>query len=35
MSSPNFRQLLPYHIAVLRGCGVDRPRNHAESVTVE
>jgi glucosamine--fructose-6-phosphate aminotransferase (isomerizing) len=28
-------QLLAYHIAVLRGCDVDRPRNLAESVTVE
>ncbi|HIE97012.1 MAG TPA: SIS domain-containing protein [Planctomycetes bacterium] len=28
-------QLLTYHIAVLRGCDVDRPRNLAKSVTVE
>jgi glucosamine--fructose-6-phosphate aminotransferase (isomerizing) len=28
-------QLLAYHIAVLRGCDVDRPRNLAKSVTVE
>jgi glucosamine--fructose-6-phosphate aminotransferase (isomerizing) len=28
-------QLLAYHIAVLRGCNVDRPRNLAKSVTVE
>src|SRR5437660_1741791 len=28
-------QLLPYHIAVRRGCGVDRPPNLAQSVTVE
>ena len=28
-------QLLSYHIAVLRGCNVDRPRNLAKSVTVE
>jgi glucosamine--fructose-6-phosphate aminotransferase (isomerizing) len=28
-------QLLAYHIAVLRGCHVDRPRNLAKSVTVE
>lgn len=28
-------QLLSYHIAVLRGCDVDRPRNLAKSVTVE
>ncbi len=28
-------QLLSYHIAVLRGCNVDQPRNLAQSVTVE
>ena len=28
-------QLLSYHIAVLRGCNVDCPRNLAKSVTVE
>lgn len=28
-------QLLAYHMAVLRGCDVDRPRNLAKSVTVE
>ena len=28
-------QLLSYHIALLRGCNVDRPRNLAKSVTVE
>ena len=28
-------QLLAYHIAILRGCDVDRPRNLAKSVTVE
>jgi len=28
-------QLLSYHIAVLRGCDVDQPRNLAKSVTVE
>jgi glutamine---fructose-6-phosphate transaminase (isomerizing) len=28
-------QLLAYHIAVLRGCDVDRPRNLAKCVTVE
>ena len=28
-------QLLAYHIAVMRGCDVDRPRNLAKSVTVE
>lgn len=28
-------QLLSYHIAVLRGCSVDQPRNLAKSVTVE
>jgi glutamine---fructose-6-phosphate transaminase (isomerizing) len=28
-------QLLAYHVALLRGCNVDRPRNLAKSVTVE
>jgi glucosamine--fructose-6-phosphate aminotransferase (isomerizing) len=28
-------QLLSYHIAVARGCDVDKPRNLAKSVTVE
>lgn len=28
-------QLLAYHIAVLRGCNIDQPRNLAKSVTVE
>jgi glucosamine--fructose-6-phosphate aminotransferase (isomerizing) len=28
-------QLLAYHVAVLRGCNVDQPRNLAKSVTVE
>jgi glucosamine--fructose-6-phosphate aminotransferase (isomerizing) len=28
-------QLLAYHIAVMRGCDVDQPRNLAKSVTVE
>jgi glucosamine--fructose-6-phosphate aminotransferase (isomerizing) len=28
-------QLFAYHIAVLRGCDVDQPRNLAKSVTVE
>ncbi len=28
-------QILSYHIAVLRGCNVDQPRNLAKSVTVE
>ena len=28
-------QLLAYHIAVLKGCNVDQPRNLAKSVTVE
>ncbi|NQV38604.1 MAG: SIS domain-containing protein, partial [Candidatus Marinimicrobia bacterium] len=28
-------QLLAYHLAVLRGCNVDQPRNLAKSVTVE
>ena len=28
-------QLLSYHVAVMRGCDVDKPRNLAKSVTVE
>ena len=28
-------QLLAYHMAMLRGCDVDQPRNLAKSVTVE
>jgi glucosamine--fructose-6-phosphate aminotransferase (isomerizing) len=28
-------QLFAYHIAVVRGCDVDKPRNLAKSVTVE
>lgn len=28
-------QLLSYHIAVMRGCNIDQPRNLAKSVTVE
>ncbi|MCA8997808.1 MAG: SIS domain-containing protein, partial [Planctomycetaceae bacterium] len=28
-------QLLSYHVALARGCNVDRPRNLAKSVTVE
>lgn len=28
-------QLISYHIAVMRGCDVDQPRNLAKSVTVE
>jgi len=28
-------QLLAYHVANLRGCGIDKPRNLAKSVTVE
>ena len=28
-------QLLSYHVAVIRGCNVDQPRNLAKSVTVE
>ena len=28
-------QLLAYHVAVLRNCDVDQPRNLAKSVTVE
>ena len=28
-------QLLAYHVAVKRGCDIDKPRNLAKSVTVE
>jgi glucosamine--fructose-6-phosphate aminotransferase (isomerizing) len=28
-------QLLAYHVAKIRGCDVDQPRNLAKSVTVE
>jgi glucosamine--fructose-6-phosphate aminotransferase (isomerizing) len=28
-------QLLAYHVAVMKGCDVDQPRNLAKSVTVE
>jgi len=28
-------QLLAYHIAALKGCDIDKPRNLAKSVTVE
>jgi glucosamine--fructose-6-phosphate aminotransferase (isomerizing) len=28
-------QLLAYHIAAIRGCEIDQPRNLAKSVTVE
>ncbi len=28
-------QLLAYHVGVMRGCDVDKPRNLAKSVTVE
>jgi glucosamine--fructose-6-phosphate aminotransferase (isomerizing) len=28
-------QLLAYHVARLRGCAIDQPRNLAKSVTVE
>jgi glucosamine--fructose-6-phosphate aminotransferase (isomerizing) len=28
-------QLLAYHMGVMRGCDVDKPRNLAKSVTVE
>ena len=28
-------QLLAYHIAKMRGCDIDKPRNLAKSVTVE
>jgi glucosamine--fructose-6-phosphate aminotransferase (isomerizing) len=28
-------QLLAYHVALNRGCDIDRPRNLAKSVTVE
>jgi len=28
-------QMMAYHIAVVKGCDVDQPRNLAKSVTVE
>lgn len=28
-------QLLAYHVADMRGCAIDQPRNLAKSVTVE
>jgi len=28
-------QLLSYHVALLKGCDIDQPRNLAKSVTVE
>ena len=28
-------QLLAYHVALTRGCDIDKPRNLAKSVTVE
>jgi len=28
-------QLFAYHVAALRGCDIDKPRNLAKSVTVE
>lgn len=28
-------QLLSYHVAIAKGCNVDKPRNLAKSVTVE
>ena len=28
-------QLFSYHVAIMRGCNVDQPRNLAKSVTVE
>ena len=28
-------QLLSYHVAKMRGCDIDKPRNLAKSVTVE
>jgi len=28
-------QLLAYHVALLKGCDIDKPRNLAKSVTVE
>ena len=28
-------QLMAYHMALIRGCDVDKPRNLARSVTVE
>jgi glucosamine--fructose-6-phosphate aminotransferase (isomerizing) len=33
--TPDYLQPLAYHIALLRGCDVDKPRNLAKSVTVE
>ncbi|HPY67101.1 MAG TPA: hypothetical protein PLP03_02945 [Bacteroidales bacterium] len=30
-----FPQLLSYHLAVLRGCNIDQPRNVAKSVSIE
>ena len=35
MTSSIVLQLLAYHLAVLRGCEIDQPRNLAKSVTVE
>ncbi len=32
---PEALQLLAYHVARLRGCPIDQPRNLAKSVTVE
>ena len=29
------QQLLAYHVANMRGCSIDKPRNLAKSVTVE
>jgi glucosamine--fructose-6-phosphate aminotransferase (isomerizing) len=28
-------QIFAYHVAVMRGCDIDKPRNLAKSVTVE
>jgi glucosamine--fructose-6-phosphate aminotransferase (isomerizing) len=28
-------QILAYHVAAMRGCDIDKPRNLAKSVTVE
>ena len=33
--APLVVQLLAYHVAIIKGADVDRPRNLAKSVTVE
>lgn len=35
ITAATFTQILAYHVAVKRGCNVDKPRNLAKSVTVE